>query len=175
MEYFSSLDDKGFVLQIQQILRDLNFLENNVGRVGVDGIYDDGTKREVMLFQEKYGLPKTGIVDYETWEILNKVWELRADEEALARAVYILPRFERYEIQPYAKDNVVFIIQHMLESISRDYEDILVELNGVYDEATQNAIRSFKRKNLLDDTAIIDARVFNRLADEYERVNSRPQ
>ena len=175
MEYFSSLDDKGFVLQIQQILRDLNFLEYNVGRVGVDGIYDDGTRREVMLFQEKYGLPKTGTVDYETWEILNKVWELRAEEEALARAVYILPRVEKYEIQPYAKDNTLFIIQHMLETVSRDYEDISVELNGVYDEATQNAIRSFKRKNLLDDTAVIDARVFNRLADEYERVNSRPQ
>jgi len=175
MALFNSLEDEGFVLQIQQILRDLNFLEGGVGRVGVDGIYDEGTRGEVMLFQEKYGLPKTGSVDFETWELLNRVWQLRTSEEALARAVYILPRFEQYEIQPFAKDNALYIIQHMLETISRDYEDIALELNGVYDEATQDAIRSFKRKNLLDDTAVIDAKTFNRLADEYERINSRSQ
>ena len=63
----------------------------------------------------------------------------------------------------------------MLETISRDYEGIIVELNGIYDKDTQDAIRLFKRKNLLDDTGVIDATTFNRLADEYERINSRSQ
>ena len=45
----------------------------------------------------------------------------------------------------------------------------------MYDSATQEAIKIFKRKNLLEDTANIDARTFNHLADEYERINSRSQ
>ena len=83
--------------------------------------------------------------------------------------------FENYQIQPFAKDNAIYVIQHMLETISRDYEGIIVELNGIYDKDTQDAIRLFKRKNLLDDTGVIDATTFNRLADEYERINSRSQ
>lgn len=175
MALFNSLNDEGFVLQIQRILRDLNFIDGCVGKVGVDGVYDDGTRNEVMLFQEKYGLAPTGIVDYETWELLNKVWQVRLDENEKARAVYILPRFENYQIQPFARDNAIYVIQHMLETISRDYEGIIVELNGIYDKDTQDAIRLFKRKNLLDDTGVIDATTFNRLADEYERINSRSQ
>ena len=176
MAYFSSLDDEGFVIQIQRILRDLNFIEGGVGRVGTDGVYDEGTRNEVMLFQEKYGLAPTGIVDFETWELLNKVWLVKQENEELARAIYILPRFDKYEIAPYARDNAIFVIQHMLETLSRDYDDFdNIELNGVYDDVTQSAIRSFKRRNLLDDSAIIDAKTFNRLADEYERINSYSQ
>ena len=176
MALFNSLNDEGFVLQIQRILRDLNFIDGEIGRVGVDGYYDEGTRSEVMRFQEKYGLDPTGVVDFETWELLNKIWQVKLEENEIARAIYVLPRFEGYEIQPFAKDNAIFIIQHMLETISRDYSEIEgIELNGIYDETTQNAIRYFKRKNLLDDTAIIDAITFNRLADEYERVNSYSQ
>ena len=175
MALFNSLNDEGFVFQIQRILRDLNFIDGGVGKIVINGVYDDTTRNEVMLFQEKYGLIPNGIVDFETWELLNKIWKLRLEENELARAVYILPRFENYVIQPYAKDNAIYIIQHMLETISRDYEGIAIELNGIYDDATQDAIKLFKRKNLLDDTISIDAKTFNRLADEYERINSRSQ
>ena len=73
-------------------------------------------------------------------------------------------------------DNVLYIIQHMLETISRDYEELEgIVLNGIYDTKTQNAIKEFQRKNMLNDTGIIDATTFNRLADAYEEINSRDQ
>ncbi len=176
MALFNSLGEKNFIVQIQRILRDLNFYQTKNGRVGIDGIYDEGTKDAVRQFQNKYGLEPTGIVDSETWTLLHTVWELRAENEALARAVYILPRFEGYKIMPFAKDNVLYIIQQMLEVISTDYDDFEdIELNGIYDLKTQNAIKKFQRKNLLDDTGIIDAITFNRLADAYESVNSQNQ
>ena len=39
----------------------------------------------------------------------------------------------------------------------------------------KNAIKEFQRKNMLNDTGIIDATTFNRLADAYEEINSRDQ
>ena len=176
MAFFNALDERNFIVQIQRILRDLNFIENQNGMVGIDGIYDNGTREAVKDFQKKYGIEPTGIVDSATWALLHTVWELKQESESLARAVYILPRFEGYEILPYARDNVLYIIQHMLEVISTDYEELEgIELNGVYDTKTQNAIKIFQRKNLLDDTGIIDATTFNRLADAYEQVNSQNQ
>ena len=169
-------EERNFIVQIQRILRDLNYYQTGVGAVGIDGVYDEGTKAAVKKFQQKYGLNDTGIVDSETWTLLHTVWELKNEGEALARAVYVLPRFEGYEILPFAKDNVLYIIQHMLEVISTDYEELDgIELNGIYDLKTQNAIKEFQRKNLLNDTGIIDAITFNRLADAYEVVNSQNQ
>ncbi len=37
-----------------------------------NGIYDDDTRGEVEKFQDLHGLPKTGIVDYETFTVINK-------------------------------------------------------------------------------------------------------
>lgn len=176
MTLFNALDERNFIVQIQRILRDLNFFAMENGLIGIDGIYDNETREAVMQFQEKYGLQPTGVVDSATWALLHTVWELKQESEALARAVYILPRFEGYEILPFAKDNVLYIIQHMLEVISTDYEELEgIELNGIYDAKTQNAIKVFQRKNLLNDTGIIDATTFNRLADAYEQVNSQNQ
>lgn len=176
MALFNALEERNFIVQIQRILRDLNYYQNGVGAVGIDGVYDEGTKEAVKKFQKKYGLDDTGIVNSETWTLLHTVWELKNEGEELARAVYILPRFEGYEILPFARDNVLYIIQHMLEVISTDYEELEgIELNGIYDMKTQNAIKAFQRKNLLNDTGIIDAITFNRLADAYEVVNSQNQ
>lgn len=176
MALFNALDERNFIVQIQRILRDLSFLDAGNGMIGIDGIYDDGTREAVRIFQEKYGIEPTGIVDSTTWTLLHTVWELKQESAALARAVYILPRFEGYEILPFAKDNVLYVIQHMLEVISTDYEELEgIELNGIYDIKTQNAIKEFQRKNLLDDTGIIDAVTFNRLADAYEQINSQNQ
>ena len=64
----------------------------------------------------------------------------------------------------------------MYNTLSRDYTELEgIVLNGIYDENTQNAIKIFQRKNMLDDTGIIDATTFNRLADAYEEINSRSQ
>lgn len=176
MALFNALKERNFIIQIQRILRDLNFYSTQNGKIPINGIYDESTRDAVRDFQKRYGIKETGIVDSETWTVLNTVWELRSESEALARAVYILPRFEKYEILPFTKDNVLYIIQHMLEVISTDYESFEeIELNGVYDTKTQNAIKDFQRRNLLDDTGIIDAITFNRLADAYERVNSESQ
>ena len=62
----------------------------------------------------------------------------------------------------------------MLTQISSLYDELeAVEITGLYDEETQDAIRIFKRKNLIDDTPIIDAATLNLLFDEYEYVISR--
>ena len=48
MALFNALEERNFIVQIQRILRDLNFLESQNGRVGIDGIYDEATREAVM-------------------------------------------------------------------------------------------------------------------------------
>ena len=174
MNYYDINDSINPTLQIQRILRELDYLENGVAKVKLDGIYGDDTRRLVAHFQEKYGLTPTGVVDKETWDLLHAIDEARKDAQALARSVHIFPMYEKYEILPNSKDNIVYVIQHMLNEVLAEHDDFSeLEFTGVYDLPTQNAIKVLQRKALEDDTGKIDAKTFNLLADEYERINSR--
>ena len=176
MAFYNLNEEANAILQIQRILRDISYLENQLATVRLSGVYDEETRQGVRDFQKKYGLSETGNVDYTTWQLLHSVDKSQKEAEALARAVYILPRQAEYTIYPGLKDNVVYVIQHMLETVGHEYDEFgEIQFSGIYDDNTQNAIKSFQRKSLLDDTGIIDPITFNRLADEYERINSYNQ
>ena len=82
--------------------------------------------------------------------------------------------YEKYTILPNAKDNTVYIIQHMLNEISNEHDDFTeLEFTGVYDLPTQNAVKSLQRKGLIESDGILDSQTLNLLIDEYERINSR--
>lgn len=159
---------------MQRILRDLDYFENGIARVKPDGIYGDDTRALVVDFQKKYGLNPTGVVDKETWDLLHSIDEARRDATRIARAVHIFPMFEGYEILPNSKDNIVYVIQHMLNEILAEHDGFTeLAFTGVYDQPTQNAIKLLLRKALSDESAKIDANTFDLIANEYERINSR--
>ena len=174
MSYYDLNNTKNSVLEAQRILRRLDYGENVVARVKPNGIFDDDTKKLVIDFQRKYGLLPTGIIDKETWDLLHSIDEARRDAKELARAVHIFPMYENYEILPNSKDNIIYVIQHMLNEILNEHDDFTeLSFNGIYDLPTQNAIKSLQRKGLLESNGILDAKTLNLLADEYERINSR--
>ena len=173
MSYYSIEDERNAILEIQRILRDLDHFNSDQARIRLTGVYDGETRQGVRNFQEKYGLPVTGTVDHTTFQVLQAADLARKEATELARAVYILPRSEEYTIYPQQRDNVVYVLQHMLNVISQEYDGIEpLEFTGIYDEVSVLAIKEFQRRNLIEDNGIIDATTFNRLANEYERINS---
>ncbi len=173
MSYLDITDEKNFILQIQRMLRDIAYLNYDDSTQGVTGIYDTATRHSVTAFQRDMGLSPTGKVDIETWEILNTVHSSTLNDVSVPRAVHIFPKYSTYEILPESKDSIIYVLQHMLNEISvNDESGGIVEMTGVYDKATQNAIYAFKRRNLMDDTNVIDVDTLNRLFDEYEIIIS---
>ena len=56
--------------KVEQIQDQLNAISNNyprIPKIAVDGIYGERTQNAVRVFQEVFGLPETGVVDYRTW------------------------------------------------------------------------------------------------------------
>ncbi|MBQ8546409.1 MAG: peptidoglycan-binding protein [Clostridia bacterium] len=174
MRYYDFNDTTNSILQVQRILRELDYIENGVAKVKPNGIFDEDTRNLVISFQRKYGLNPSGIVDKETWDLLHSIDEARKDASRLARAVHIFPMFDNYEILPNSRDNTIFVIQHMLNEVLNEHDDFTeLEINGIYDLPTQNAIKVLQRKALVDGNGRLDAQAFNLLANEYERINSR--
>jgi hypothetical protein len=62
------------VRQIQEQLNTIAGAYPSLPTVSVDGIYGEGTKASVKKFQNIFGLPETGIVDYPTWYKIQEIY-----------------------------------------------------------------------------------------------------
>ena len=174
MTYYNLENDKNPILQIQRILRYLQYDSDGLAKIKPSGLYDADTKDSVIEFQNKYGLLPTGIVDKETWELLFKIDEARRDAGELARSVKIFPQDSGYFIYPNSKDNNLYVIQFMLNEIRNHHDKIgEIDITGIYDKPTVDAIKVLQRKNLMDTSGIIDSKTLNILSSEFERLNSR--
>ena len=176
MAYFNIMEQENAILEIQRILRGLDKYNSGLARIRLTGVYDEETRQGVRDFQQKYDLPVTGVVDHTTWQVLSAVEKAQREATLLARAIYLLPRTEEYSINPGLTDDVVYVIQYLLNVISQEYDEIeALEYTGIYDPFTQEAIKEFQRKSLLEPDGIITPVTFNKLASEYERINSYNQ
>ena len=45
-----------------------------IPRIAVDGIYGPDTKRSVETFQQIFGMPVTGVVDFATWYKISQLY-----------------------------------------------------------------------------------------------------
>lgn len=63
--------------KVEQIQDQLNAIANNyplIPKISVDGIYGERTQNSVQVFQDVFGLPETGIVDYRTWYKIQEIY-----------------------------------------------------------------------------------------------------
>lgn len=63
--------------KVSQIQDQLNAISNNyplIPKIAVDGIYGERTQNAVQVFQDVFGLPETGIVDYRTWYKIQEIY-----------------------------------------------------------------------------------------------------
>ncbi|MDY3845985.1 MAG: peptidoglycan-binding domain-containing protein [Eubacteriales bacterium] len=65
------------VKQLQTYLLTISYRDEipYMPHISIDGIYGENTRTAVMDFQKKYGIPATGIVNYETWQAIYSVYK----------------------------------------------------------------------------------------------------
>ncbi len=63
--------------KVEQMQEQINAISNNyplIPKIGVDGIYGPATANAVEVFQGVFGLPVTGVVDYQTWYKIQEIY-----------------------------------------------------------------------------------------------------
>lgn len=173
MSFIDLTNKENYVLQVQRMLRDLNFYTYDDASLGITGIYDTPTRISVMSFQKDMGIRPSGIIDVETWEALNSTHLALLEDTGYPRAVYLFPTKAGYEILPESEIGIIYTIQYMLNEISQNGKDAdELEMTGIYDIPTQNAVRAFKLRSLMGGDTVLDVRTLNRIFDEYEAIIS---
>lgn len=134
------------VLVLQYYLSYIAAFVPTVQASAIDGSFGPETRAAVLSFERTYGLPETGIVDILVWNRLQNVYY------GLVSALTY--EYEEGVIVPYpgrvlrigVSGDDVSLLQNYLNALARVYSVIpTVTVDGVYGEATANAVTAFQR------------------------------
>ena len=153
------------IYNLQKYLRAISFVDPRVSRPPLDGIFDSATEESVRSFQGSRGINTNGLVDKATWDAIY-------DEYKALALVEELPFFpqnpQSYTAKLGEESAFISIIQIMLQELSSVYDTLeAVELTGVFDSATEQAIKELQRASGLDVTGELDRSTYKRLLYDF--------
>lgn len=156
------------ISELQRYLYSISHYNEKIPRIFPDGVYGPETVQAVKMFQKEYDLPVTGEIDSNTWEKLVETY-LFFNKEAILLEVFPTS----FVLKPGSTGTIVYIIQIILNTLSKRFENIKpVEVNGVYNTETQNAVNSFKELSGTDNGVEgMDTDTWNKLASGFNMMD----
>ena len=149
------------IFNLQKYLRAISFADKRVSRPPLDGIFDSATEDAVRSFQASRGLNANGIVDRMTWDAIYDEYKALA----LAEELPFFPSAPSdYAARLGEESSFISIIQILLQELSSVYDAFeSVEITGIFDSATEQAIKELQRASGLEITGELDKNTYRRL------------
>ena len=157
---------------LQRYLRQLSYHNPEITAPPIDGIFERDTERALREFQRMQGLPVTGRADRRTWEELYALYRASVAENEPPRTVAILP-FVAGEILLSEGDEgfTISVLQFMLRELGESLVELEdVEVSGIFDSKTAQAVRLFRKQNGLPEGETVDLITWNTLVDRFNRL-----
>ncbi len=161
--------EKDAIRNLQTYLRAQALVDSSFPQVPVDGIFDTQTKNALIEFQIRNNLAPTGVADRTTWELLYAQYLEILQNTSLPEAIIPFPSYPNdYTIKRGEKSFLVAVLQYMLNEIGIIYNVFdTLEINGEYDEATENIVRDFQERNGIEATGEVDRQTWGLIARIY--------
>ena len=161
--------EKDAIRNLQTYLRAQTLVDSSFPTVPIDGIFDTQTKNALIEFQIRNNLAPTGVADRTTWELLYTQYLEILQNTSLPEAIIHFPSYpSNYTIKKGEKSFLVAVLQYMLNEIGIIYNIFdALEINGEYDEATENIIRDFQKRNGITPTGEVDRQTWGLIARIY--------
>ena len=135
------------VQYVQYYLGLVGYFDDNVPLIDVTGYYDENTKNAVTAFQNTQGLEPTGILDRDTWNALVKAYNqiLSTSSDAIKEQGYEL--YPGRVLTQGMQGEDVRALQTLLQrAAAKDNTIPSVEVTGVFDKATEQAVRNLQQR-----------------------------
>ena len=155
------------IRSLQTMLRVIAENDPQHDRIIPDGIYGPETVKAVTTLQRLHGLPVTGVADNRTWDAVVDLYEQALIQQDEAHPVHIILNpgqvIRRGERHPH-----LHLVQAMLIVLAEAYESIgAVEVTGILDAATADALASFQSLSGIPMTGNLDKHTWKQLALQY--------
>ena len=155
------------IRSLQLMLRTLSFLDSDYPGLIPDGIFGTATAGAVSTFQQKHGLPVTGIADLETHRAIVADYDKALPRLTPAEAsIAWFPA--DLSVSPGQSHPHVFLTQGLLAALSSLYPQLPAPaLTGRIDEETEEALRAIQSLHGLSPTGKLDGETYHLAARLY--------
>ncbi len=151
------LGDSGVdVKALQYYLAFLGYFMAELPPIPITGTFDQATQDAVYAFQSAYGLPVTGVVDFNTFLRIDEVYKATVrDLPANYQSAIGEPYPGKFLVLGDSGENVR-IIQQYLQVISQNDPNIPnVSVTGEFDDATRAAVIALQRQLGIEESGAI--------------------
>lgn len=153
---------------VQYLLRYVANFDDRIPPISVDGIYGERTASAVRAFQEIYGLPITGAMNEATYSILYDAYRGYITSLPDSQFIGIARPYPGFPVTEGQSSESVRYIQQYLDLISRTYPEIPeITVDGVFGQATENAVRAFQRRFGLTEDGIVGLSTWEAIGSLY--------
>ena len=156
------------VATLQYYLDFLGFFYDTLPDIRIDGIFGDETRNAVLAFQQQFGLSQDGIVGRQTWYKIQDRYDAVLRSLPSEYSSYSSLLYPGYYITTGATGKVVEQLQTFINTISANNPSIpSVTVDGVFGEATQNAVRAIQRLVGQNPTGAVGPLTWNAIVNLY--------
>ena len=156
------------IRSLQTMLRVLSEDNSIYPTVIPDGIYGQQTANAVSAFQQKFGIPVTGITDQPTWDMIVSVYEPALVQLSPAQPLQIILE-PNQTIRSGEDHHSIYLTQAMLTFLSKTYVSIPEPpLSGILDYGTEESLSAFQRLNGLPITGELDKITWKHLVLQFQ-------
>lgn len=151
----------------QQFLRRISY-DNDIPRIIPDGIFGEQTQNAVMEFQRVFELPQSGIIDNDTWNSIYSAYKTTLKKYASPAKTSIFPS-PHFKICGGDENSIIYVIQAMLTALGVKFSNIPeLEINGKFDQNTQNAVTEIQNTAGIRQTGEIDKETWEIISVLFE-------
>lgn len=134
----------------------ISFLDNDIPRLPTNSIYNNNTITMVKAFQEKYGLPVTGIFTYTDWNVLRRAYDNILKSFPREYQDYVEELYPDYFLVKGMSGKDVRRFQRFLLAICRYDKSIPgVRVNGIFDDLTEKSVKKLQSDYGFDINGIV--------------------
>ena len=171
--YTDKLDygDTGIEVEyIHYYLDAISFLDPDIPRLPTNSIYNNNTITMVKAFQEKYGLPVTGVFTYTDWSLLRQVYDNILKSFPSEYKDYVSELYPDYFLVRGMSGNDVRRFQKFLLAICNYDKSIPgVRVNGIFDELTEKSVKKLQNDYGFDINGVVGPLLWRKVVELSKR------
>lgn len=155
---------------IHYYLDAIAFLDPDIPRLPTNSIYNDNSMAMVKAFQEKYGLPVTGIFTYRDWKVLRDTYASILKGFNSEYKSYIDELYPDYFLTLGVRGEDVKRFQRFLLAICKyDHSIPGVRVTGIFDDLTDKSVRKLQKDYGFDVNGIVGPLLWRKVVELSKR------
>ena len=155
---------------IHYFLDAIAFLDNDIPRLPTNSIYNNNTITMVKAFQEKYGLPVTGVFTYTDFNVLRNVYDNILKSFPIEYQDYVSDLYPDYFLTRGMMNNDVKRLQRYLLAICRYDKSIPgIRVNGIFDELTEKSVKKIQSDYGFDINGVVGPLFWRKVVELSKR------